>query len=64
MEFFVTAAPERIELTQAEKAELISRIKSNRLTEDDRDIFVGLIEFTIGYKYKYKYKLQIKHIYP
>ncbi len=41
----MTAAPERIELTQAEKAELISRIKSNSLTEDDSDMLIGLIEF-------------------
>tara|TARA_R110002110_G_scaffold119309_1_gene293698 strand:+ start:4829 stop:5014 length:186 start_codon:yes stop_codon:yes gene_type:complete len=45
MIIFVTAAPERIELTQTKKAELISRIKSNHLTEDDSNVLVGLIEF-------------------
>lgn len=42
----MTAAPEHIELTQAEKAKLISRVKSNRLTKDDSDMLVGLIEFS------------------
>lgn len=41
----MTASPKRIELPQAEKTELIFRIKSNQLTEDDSDILVGLIEF-------------------
>jgi len=43
--FFVTATPERIELTQTEKTELISRIKSNHLTEDDANMLIALIEF-------------------
>jgi len=40
MEFFVPTVPERIELSQAEKAELISCIKSNGLTEDDSDMLL------------------------